>query len=290
MTGEDMTPLQVEPRRIYPTFTSVWADLGALLLSRGDDIAPRGQQTKEITAVSLDFKMVKPVLVSPARNLNYKFMAAEAHWILSGSDRLADIYRYNTKIADYSDDGVTMAGAYGPRVVAQLDWAVQKLLEDPFTRQSVISIWRPSPAPSKDIPCTLSLQFFYRSGRLNTVVTMRSSDFWLGLPYDAFVFTMVTASVAAKLREIGRLSGDKLSQFAECKLGAMTFNLGSSHVYQQNFDDAKLAVGQILQHDQSPEPEIPVELYDGGFNNLLSWLDVLRHSRRGSVVRWWGHR
>ena len=56
----------------------------------------------------------------------------------------------------------------------------------------IINIWRENPRSSKDIPCTLSLQFFLREASdqlwLHTIATMRSNDAWLGVPYDTFNF------------------------------------------------------------------------------------------------------
>jgi thymidylate synthase len=39
----------------------------------------------------------------------------------------------------------------------QLDYVVEALVKDNDSRQAVLTIWRPSPAPSKDIPCTVSI-------------------------------------------------------------------------------------------------------------------------------------
>jgi thymidylate synthase len=70
-------------------------------------------------------------------------------------------------------------------------------MADECTRQAVISIWRPCPRPSKDIPCTLSLQFLLRDNiHMDCVASMRSSDSYLGIPYDIFTFSMISWYIA----------------------------------------------------------------------------------------------
>ena len=102
-------------------------------------------------------------------------------------------------------------------------------LRKPGSRQCVIQIWTPTPAPSKDIPCTLSWQLLARDGALHAVVTMRSSDIWLGMPYDFVSFSQLTNGLAGELGLVP---------------GSLVFNLGSSHLYDR---DREKAAGVLLQ-------------------------------------------
>jgi hypothetical protein len=71
----------------------------------------------------------------------------------------------------------------------------------------------------KDIPCTLSIQFFIRDGRLHCVTTMRSNDIWLGLPYDIFCFTCLQRLIAEALK---------------VPTGFYIHQAGSLHLYARN--------------------------------------------------------
>jgi thymidylate synthase len=94
------------------------------------------------------------------------------------------------------------------------------LREDSDTRQAVMTIWTPNPGPTKDVPCTVAFQFLLRGGALNMIATMRSSDAWLGFPYDLFNFSQLLNWVAG---QIG------------VEVGWIQMDLGSSHLYQRNF-------------------------------------------------------
>jgi thymidylate synthase len=163
------------------------------------------------------------VILCPQRNLNYKFMVAEWLWIHEGHNDVQSIGTFNKKYFDLSDDGKTMNGAYGPHWVSQRQYVVNALKRDPWTRQAVITFWNRNPAPSKDIPCTISMQFLHRDGALHMVVNMRSSDIWLGIPYDAFTFAQMGNWVAS---ELGYKRGDMILQ------------LGSSHMYETDYEKA----------------------------------------------------
>ena len=176
-----------------PNWNYAWIDLLRRTLADGRLIATRGKNVMERDHVTVSLNMSYPVLTVPARKPNYRFMIAEAEWILRGSNLVADLTPYNARMASFSDDGETLAGAYGLRFVAQLQHVVEKLREDPNTRQATMTTWVPNPYPSKDTPCTVALDFKIREGRLNAHVFMRSSDIWLGLPYDAFAFSMMSA-------------------------------------------------------------------------------------------------
>ncbi len=203
----------------------------------GHKISPRGYLTKEILNYTSKTNMKLPCVTHPGRKMGYRFLAAEAHWILSGSNRVEDIRPYAKHIANFSDNGYVFQGAYGVKVTEQLRYVCDTLHADPDTRQAVISVWRENPRPSKDIPCTLTLQFFLRKDEitgephLHTVANMRSSDLWLGWVYDVFNFSMISAWVALRLRE---MSQDLL--FVD--LGTLYLNVGSQHLYAFNEQDA----------------------------------------------------
>jgi thymidylate synthase len=203
----------------------VYWELLRKMLADGMEFSPRGMLTKEVGGVSTTVSMTNPIVTNPERRLDYRFMAAEAYWILSGSSELNHPSLVKN-LKKYSDDGVFMRGAYGPPFREQLDYCVRVLDNDPYTRQAVMTLWRPNPIPSKDIPCTVSMQFLMREGYINTMVFMRSSDAWLGWPYDVFNFTMMTMFLQLKLKTLP-------------KLGLLKIMVGSQHLYERHFRDAE---------------------------------------------------
>jgi thymidylate synthase len=207
-----------------------------------------------------------PVNDYAKRKLGYKFMCAEAWWIMTGQNRLDSIKAFSESIGKFSDDGEFFFGAYGPRVVDQLMHITKSLTEDHASRQAVLTTWRPNPPSSKDIPCTISLQFIIRDGKLDCLANMRSSDAWLGVPYDWFNFSMLSGGICILLRKAGQL----------IELGTLHFYAGSQHLYEHNFE----AVKDIIRDNSLPAIylSVPFKPHEfKGYRELTDHLLTLAH-------------
>ena len=226
------------------------------ILNQGEERKPRGHLTKEVLANQTRIDMREPIVNVGERKMGYKFMCAEAAWILSGDNRVSSIKPYSKVIERFSDDGTYYHGAYGPKVVDQISYIVKTLLEDNDSRQALLNIWRENPGMTKDVPCTVSLQFLIRDGRLHCIDTMRSSDLWLGWVYDIFNMSMIARSIQIELRNRG----------LDVILGDLFLNAGSSHLYEQHFDKAE----QIVKMSDKGEyiSQTPLET-----------IEVLHHSK-----------
>lgn len=256
-------------------FSRTWLDAINDILSNGDPVAPRGKMTREIPQRTMVVDMRRPVLRVPDRSLSYKFMAAEAFWILSGDDRVETISPYNSRIKDFSDDGERFFGAYGPKIKAQLPYIVEKLMTDEDSRQAGLTIWRECPPQTKDVPCTVAIFFSIRSGKLNAHVFMRSSDVWLGVPYDVFNFSMLAHLVCGLLNEHRQLT-------KAVKPGRLFLTAASSHLYETNWADAKLCLAsEVLE-----QPETDILLWNDA-QHLMKTLAALRETKAGDSLRWW---
>lgn len=230
-------------------------------LNDGKEYSPRNILTKEILGTNISFDMNYPICYHQLRKLSYKFMAAEAYWITSGSMFVVDIEPYNKHIAQFSDDNYIFNGAYGPPFINQLMYIVNTLKFDPSSRQAVLTIWKQNPIKTKDYACTLSLQFIIRNGKINTIVNMRSNDLWLGRPYDLFNFTIMT------LRVLTLLNADYRETFGEIyKLGNLYLNVGSTHIYEHNIKQCKSLL------TETPDKEI----YKIPDKATLDWNFVVR--------------
>lgn len=217
------------------TANESWLNLLTDVMENGLTSSPRGMKIKEIIGYSSTTDLQKPLVTIVDRKLSRKFLAGEAYWILSGDNKVSTIAPYNSAISKFSDDGRYFNGAYGPRVADQLTYVVDSLVQDKDTRQAVMTIWRSNPRPSKDIPCTISAQWLIRMNEIHCIDTMRSSDSWLGIPYDIFNFSMLTTLVALMYRERTQVA---------LKPGTITMQCGSQHAYEKNWEAASKIVFQ----------------------------------------------
>jgi thymidylate synthase len=234
---------------------AAWRGAVARVVAEGSPADPRGMPTLEVWGgphVAV-VDMRRPLVTSPVRRVKVELAAAEALWVLAGDDLLEPLVRHAPSYANFSDDGVRLAGAYGPRIAAQRDYVVGALLRDRTTRQAVLTTWERCPGPSRDVPCTVSLTYAVRGGALCCHACMRSSDVWLGVPYDVFTFSMVAARIACDLN-LHLPAGERVG------LGRLVLTATSSHLYEVNRGRAD----EVLASPAGPDsPELPDDLVRG---------------------------
>lgn len=186
-------------------------------------ISPRGQLTKEIIAPDIILENPRNRLIyHPERNFNYKFAFVESLMLFSHSSAVKYPAFANPRIKDFSDDGVSLHGSYGARIASYIPSVIEKLKSDSNSRQAVLSIYDNSDLvfQTKDVPCTLTLQFLVRDNKLHMITNMRSNDIWWGLPYDVFIFTTLQELIA---NELG------------VELGQYHHRPASLHLYERHF-------------------------------------------------------
>lgn len=146
------------------------------------------------------------VLFSPMRDANPFFHLMEALWMLAGRYDAAFPTYFNSNFTSFSDDGVTIHGAYGHRWrrwfnTDQLNWIINELRANPASRRCVLTMWdacahkHPALQDSlfehtndplkattggKDVPCNTHAYVDVRGGYLNLTVCCRSNDIWWG--------------------------------------------------------------------------------------------------------------
>lgn len=256
------------------TLNEAWLDMARLVKKTGQHVLVRGRLTSELTQHTLKVDMRHPVLTLPTRKLSYRFMAAEAYWILTGDDQVATIAPYNSRIADFSDDGQRFFGAYGPKIFHQLPYVVKKLGEDPATRQAGLTIWRENPPATRDYPCTIAIWFQLRGGKLDLCVFMRSSDVWLGVPYDVFNFSMLAHLVCGLLRE-------EHNHYSVVP-GTLYITAASRHIYHDDLSSIETCLADQASLLTDPTP-------DWAFQSPTRLLEALHDLREkeGVNLRWW---
>lgn len=183
------------------------------------------------------------ILRSSIRKLPMRYCIGELLWYLSGNPNLSAIQLYTNAWDRMSDDGATVNSNYGfiiqgsvdrcngedenrvdqKRYFDQMKMCEELLRKDPNTRQAVIHIKSARDVinyPTKDLNCTVCLQFLLREDKLYMTTYMRSNDIWMGFPNDVFQFTCMQIYLAMRLN-VG--------------LGTYTHVAGSLHMYERDY-------------------------------------------------------
>ena len=205
--------------------------------------------TSEIIAVMIHLTNPLARLSRSEKRGNAISALAELLWYFTGDNRTDFISHYIHPYRKFDENGA-IYGGYGPRIFKhqgkynQLSNVIRLLSENPDTRKAVIQIFdgRDIVDKHEDIPCTCTIQFLLRSGKLNMVVYMRSNDAYIGLPHDIFAFTMLQEMVS---RALG------------VEIGGYFHSVGSLHLYKKNQKDVKEYLNEGHQSSLSPMPSMP---------------------------------
>lgn len=206
------------------------------------------------------------VLFNSARDCNPFFHLMEALWMLAGSDDVAFVSQFNSRMPEFSDNGSTFHGAYGrrwryafsvdqPRVIAK------NLRDNPWCRRQVLQIWdarKDLGTDSKDIPCNTQAYFGVREDQgklvLDMTVCNRSNDIvWGMLGANVVHFSYLQEYVAAN-------AGLQVGHYHQ-----MTNN---AHVYCDRFSPEKWLACEDRKKRTAHDPKL---VYYAGTNRAVTW-------------------
>lgn len=270
--------------KVFSSFTEAYLGLLKDVYEDSEfSSSPRGHRIREKLGVSFRITNVRDRLpYIRGREFSVAYFVAESLWYLSGNDSTDWISNYSSFWKNISDDGSTANSAYGARIFKphsriastidstwnQWEYVLNELSSDPDSRRAVIHIRSPQDSilASKDVPCTLSLQFFLRSDKVHMIVSMRSSDLILGIAYDVPAFTLFQELLAVQLtHKLGR----------KIDVGEYTHMSNSLHIYERHFD----MVEKILKESYHTTLEMP-RLPDGmQMEKMLKFEKICRNAQ-----------
>lgn len=162
-------------------------------------------------------------------------------WEIDGSGNyqgrnLNQIFAKNHPNEPAQDFAHTIGTAYG-WIVNRYDLIknlIETLKANPGNRRMVLSLWQNEWLETAALPsCVWNSQWNFIDGRLNLLVTSRSSDVPLGLPFNVVQYAILCHLIA---RSIG------------AQPGQFTFITNDAHIYENQIDGIK---EQISRYDNA---------------------------------------
>ena len=155
------------------------------------------------------------------KKLHFKSIANELIWFLSGNTNTKWLNENGVRIWD---EWATKEGDLGPvygqqwtawptkdgKSINQIDYVIDTLRHNPNSRRILFHGWNPEYLPDESIsptenvkqgrmalpPCHLLYQFYVANGKLSAQLYIRSSDSFLGLPYNIASLALLTHMLA----------------------------------------------------------------------------------------------
>lgn len=157
------------------------------------------------------------------RTYNVKTPLAESAWFFSG-EKSIKWFKTHSKIWNKFAKNNEIQSSYGFRTrynfgIDQLKNVISELKDDSSSRQCVINLWDCNYDLKKIEPAPCPTQFIFNSDgeSLDMQVLMRSSDLFVGLPYDIMFFSLICDAISTTLK---------------LKNGYLTLFLSHPHIYE----------------------------------------------------------
>ncbi|MFL9905747.1 thymidylate synthase [Paraburkholderia sp. RL17-337-BIB-A] len=180
-----------------------------------------GTGTTSVFGRQFRHNLAKGFPLLTTKKLHFKSIANELIWFLSGNTNVSWLKENGVSIwNEWATEDNELGPVYGKQWTAwptkdggtinQIDYVIKTLREKPNSRRILFHGWNPEYLPNESIspqenakqglmalpPCHLLYQFYVAEGKLSALLYIRSSDSFLGLPYNIASLALLTHMVA----------------------------------------------------------------------------------------------
>ena len=218
-----------------------------------DHVAQNGTRTIRLPHQIMQFDLESEFPILTSKKVAFKTAVLEILWIFQAqSNDVRWLQERGIHIWDeweIPEDGKYMGREWDPKEFAHTigtayGWIVrryeltQNLIEtlknDPGNRRMVLSLWQNEYLPTAALPsCVWNSQWNITDGRLNVLVTSRSSDVPLGLPFNIVQYATLCCMIASVIG---------------AKPGQLTFVTNDAHIYENQVDGIR---EQIARYEKA---------------------------------------
>lgn len=242
-------------------------DLLADILENGEESDDRtGTGTRSVFGRQMRFNLNEGFPLLTGKFTPFNLIAAELLWFLSGSTNNEELRKLNgNDRATIWEEWANSRGNLGPiygkqwrhwdesqyaQGTDQIDELIEGLKSRPSSRRHLVSAWNASDLPYETLkpqenvaggfmalaPCHFAFQMHVsKERRLSCHVNVRSSDTFLGLPFNIASYALLTHMVA----EVTGLC-----------VGDLIVTLGDAHIYNNHMNQ----VEELLSRDLTAFP------------------------------------
>ena len=213
------------------------------------------------------------------KKLHFKSIVNELIWFHNGDTNIKWLNENGVKIwNEWATEDGDLGPVYGKqwtawptkdgKTINQIDYVVNALKTNPNSRRILFHGWNVEFLPDEKVspkenakngkmalpPCHLLYQFYVVNNKLSSHLFIRSSDSFLGLPYN-------TASLACLTH--------MLAQQCDLDVGEIVISLSDVHIYSNHMEQVKTQIAR--EPRQLPELKLlrkPASIYDYKFEDF----------------------
>ncbi len=214
-----------------------------------------GTGTLSVFGYQMRFDLQVGFPLVTTKKLHLKSILHELLWFLRGDTDTAYLRGHGVSIWD---EWANAQGALGPIYghqwrswptpagghIDQLAQLVEQIRARPDSRRHIVSAWNVADLPDESLspqanveagrmalaPCHAFFQFYVAQGRLSCMLTQRSADSLLGVPYNIASYALLT---------------HMLAQQCDLDVGELIWSGGDVHIYLNHLEQVSLQLTRV---------------------------------------------
>jgi thymidylate synthase len=214
----------------------------AEILKNGKTKPSRGiHPIKSIFGYQMKFDLRYGFPLLTTKKMPFKTLTNELLWFVSGSSNIKALQDNNIHYWDsFADKDLNLGPVYGVQwrhwqnphggEIDQLAWAIDQIKNNPNSKAIIVSAWNPADLDEMRLPpCHTIFHFDVTKGKLRMLLYQRSSDVFLGLPFNI-------AQYALLLEMVAKITGLEARE--------LVVSIGNAHLYTNQIEPAKEQLGR----------------------------------------------
>ncbi|MBP1999822.1 thymidylate synthase [Paenibacillus shirakamiensis] len=210
-----------------------------------------GTGTRSVFGRQLRFDLSEGFPLVTTKRIHLKSVVHELLWFLKGDTNISYLKENGVRIWDeWADDNGDLGPVYGSQwrawettdgsKIDQIANVIESIKHNPDSRRHLVSAWNVAEIDNMKLPpCHFVFQFYVAGGKLSCMLTMRSVDTFLGLPFNIASYALLTHMVA---------------QQCDLEPGEFIWSGGDVHIYSNHMEQVNLQ----LTREPYPLPKLKI--------------------------------
>ncbi|GAA4838866.1 thymidylate synthase [Algivirga pacifica] len=220
------------------------------ILEKGTQKGDRtGTGTKSLFGYQMRFDLSEGFPIVTTKKIHWKSVVHELLWFLNGETNVQYLQENGVKIWN---EWATETGELGPvygvqwrhwksqngQEIDQIARVIEDLKVRPNSRRIIVSAWNVGDLPDEGVspqenaaqgkmalaPCHAFFQLYVADGKLSCMLTQRSADSFLGVPFNIASYSLLVHMIA---------------QQCDLEVGEFIWTGGDVHIYNNHFEQVK---------------------------------------------------
>lgn len=224
-----------------------------------------GTGTQSIFGYQMRFNLSEGFPLVTTKKIHIKSVIHELLWFLKGDTNNNYLAENGVRIwNDWALEDGYLGPIYGKQwrswqtpdgeVIDQIEEAINLIKTRPDSRRIIVNSWNPSVLPDESIspqgnvrmgkaalpPCHTLFQFYVADGKLSCMLTQRSADAFLGVPFNTASYALLTHIVAKE---------------CDLEVGDFIWSGGDCHIYSNHHEQ----INEQLSRTPLPLPTLQIK-------------------------------